>query len=171
VLRLILAFVEIAFHRRSPEDLPSSRGFFVVVLVVNIVLVLGTSRYLHLAPYPELMVAFDTLLELGFIWGVLRMFERERRFRQTATAVLGVDAILGFVNFGLLIWHRALHAPKDEVTVPYMLSLLVLIWSVDVSAFVLSRAVERPYVLTVAIMLGYVLLSISADATFFPTPK
>ena len=171
MLRLILAFVEIALHRRSPEDLPSSRGFFVAVLVVNLFFAVVTARYLQLVAYPELMIVFDTALELGFIWGVLRMFERERRFRQTAAAVLGVDVLLGLLNLALLIWHRALHVPKDDVTIPYMLSLVVLIWSVDVSSFILSRAVERPYVLTVAIMLGYLLLSISADATFFPTPK
>ncbi len=171
MLRLIFAFVEIAFHRRSPEDLPSSRGFFVAVLVVNLVLAFVTAHYLQLVAYPELMVAVDTAIELGFLWGVLRMFDRERRFRQTATAVLGVDTLLNLVNVSLLAWHRELHVPKDEVTIPYMLTLLVLVWSVDVSSFILARALERPYVLAVAIMLGYLLLSISADATFFPTPK
>jgi len=171
VLRLILAFVEIAFHRRSPESLPSSRGFFVTVLVMNIVLAVATSRYLQLVAYPELMIAFDTIFELAFIWGVLRMFGHERRFRQTAVAVLGVDVLLGLLNMALLTWHRALNVPKDEVTIPYMLTLVVVIWSVDVSSFVLSRAIERPYVLTAAIMLGYLLLSISADATFFPSSK
>jgi len=171
VLRLILAFVEIAFHRRSPEDLPASRGFLAAVLVVYVVLGFVTTRYLEIADYPELMVAFDTVVELGFIWAVLRAFERERRFRQTAVAVLGADTLLNLVSVPLWFWHRSLHAPKDEATLPYMLVLLVMLWSVDVSAFILSRALERPYVLTVAIMLGYVLLSIGVDATFFPASK
>jgi len=171
VLRLILAFVEIAFHRRSPEDLPASRGFLVAVLVVYVAVRFATARYLEVATYPELMVALDTVVELAFIWALLRAFNRERRFRQTAVAVLGVDTLLNLVRLPLWLWHRSLHAPKDETTLPYMLVLLVTLWNVDVSAFILSRALERPYVLTIAIMLGYVLLSISVDATFFPAPK
>jgi hypothetical protein len=171
VLRLILAFVEIAFHRRSPADLPASRAFFVAVLVVYLVFSLATTRYFDLVKYPEVLVAFDTALELAFIWGVLRAFERDRRFRQTAVAVLGVDTLLNLVTVPLMLWHRSLNVARDEPTIPNILLLLVQIWSIDVSAFVLSRALERPYVLTIALMLGYVLLSISVDATFFATPK
>jgi hypothetical protein len=171
VLRLIFAFVEISLHRRSPADLPSSRAFFVAVLIAYVGLGLAAARYVGAVKYPELMVALDTALEVGFIWAVLRAFERERRFRQTAAAVLGVDMLLNLLTIPLLFWQRSLHAPKDEATFPDVLVLLVMIWSIDVSAFILSRALERPYVLTVAIMLGYLLLSISVDATLFPTPK
>ncbi len=54
--------------------------------------------------------------------------------------MLGADTLLNLVNVALLAWHRSLHVPKDEVTIPYMLTLLVPVWSVDVSAFILSRA-------------------------------
>jgi hypothetical protein len=171
LLRLILAFVEIAFHRRSPADLPASRAFFFAVLVVYVAFGLVTTRYFEFVRYPELLVAFETTLELAFIWSVLRAFERERRFRQTAVAVLGVDALLNLATVPLLFWHRSLHVAKDEPTIPNLLLLLVQIWSIDVSAFILARALERPYVLTIALMLGYVLFLISVDATFFATPK
>jgi hypothetical protein len=171
VLRLILAFVEIAFHRRSPADLPASRAFFVAVLVIYAAFGLATTRYFEFVKYPELLVAFDTVLELAFIWGVLRAFERERRFSQTAVAVLGVDALLNVLTVPLMFWHRSLHVARDEPTIPNLVLLLVQIWSIDVSAFILSRALERPYVLAIALMLGFVLFSISVDATFFAAPK
>jgi hypothetical protein len=171
VLRLILAFVQIALHRRSPADLPASRAFFGAVLVIYVAFELATTRYFGLVKYPELVVAVDTALELAFIWGVLRAFEHERRFRQTAVAVLGVDTLLNLATVPVLMWHRSLHVAKDEITIPNIVLLLVQIWSIDVSAFVLSRALERPYVLTIALMLGYFLLSISVDATFFATPE
>jgi hypothetical protein len=169
VLRLILAFVEIAFHRRSPEDLPASRMFFGAVLVVYLAVGLVTTRYLQVVAYPELMVLFETVLGLGFVWGVLRMFERQRRFRQTACAVLGTDTLLNLVTVPLVLWHGSLHAPNSETTIPQILFVLVAIWSVDISAFIMARALERPYVLTVAIMLGYLLLTVSVRAQLFPT--
>jgi hypothetical protein len=168
VLRLILAFVEVAFHRRSPADFPASRAFFAAVFVVYFGIGLVSTRYLQVGKYPELEVTFETALGLAFIWSVLHAFQRERRFRQTAVAMLGADAFLNLLTVPLLIWHASLHAKPGETTVPYILFLLVAIWSLDVSAFILSRALERPYVLAVAIMLGYLLLSVSARVTLFP---
>ena len=168
MLRLILAFVEIAFHRRSPADLPASRAFFLVVFVVYFAVGIVSTRYLQIGKYPELMVTFETVLALAFIWSVLHAFQRERRFRQTAVAMLGADTFLNLLTVPLLLWHASLHATPGETTVPYVLFLIVGIWSLDVSAFILSRALERPYVLAVAIMLGYLLLSVSARVTLFP---
>ena len=37
--------------------------------------------------------------------------------------------------------------------------------AIDIAAFVFARALERPYLLCVAIMLGYVLLIVSLQAT------
>jgi len=168
VLRLILAFAEIAVHRKSPADLPSSQFFFTVVLVVYLAVALVTTRYLDIVAYPELMALLETVLALAFIWSVLRAFERQRRFRQTACAVLGTDTLLNLLTVPLVIWHRSLGAPDTETTIPQIMYVIVAIWSVDVSAFILARALERPYVLAVAIMLGYLLLSVSVRATLFP---
>jgi hypothetical protein len=165
----MLAFVEIAFHRRSPADLPASRAFFLAVFVVYVAVGLLSTRLLQIGKYPELMVAFETVLGLAFIWSVLHAFQRERRFRQTAVAMLGTDTFLNLLTVPLLIWHASLHAKPEETTVPYVLFVLVGIWAIDVSAFILSRALERPYVLAVAIMLGYLLLEVSARITLFPT--
>jgi hypothetical protein len=168
VLRLIFAFVEIAFHRRSPADLPASRAFFFAVFVVYFAVGLVSTRFLQVGKYPELMVAFETVLGLAFNWSVLHAFQRQRRFRQTAVAMLGADTFLNLLTVPLLLWHTSLHAKPGETTVPYVLFALVGIWSIDVSAFILSRAIERSYVLAVAIMLGYLLLSVSARITLFP---
>ena len=168
MLRLISAFVEIAFHRRSPGDLPASRVFFGAVLAVYLVVNLVTTRSLHIVRYPELMVLFETTLGLAFIWAVLRAFERQRRFRQAACAVLGTDTLLNLFTVPLVLWHGSLHAPDTETTIPQVLFVLVAIWSVDISSFIMARALERPYVVAVAIMLGYLLLSVSVRAQLFP---
>ena len=168
MLRLILAFVDIALHRQSPANLPSSRFFFTAVLVVYLAVALITTRYLDIVAYPELMTAFETVLGLAFIWSVLRLFERQSRFRQTACAVLGTDTLLNVLTVPLVLWHRSLGAAETDTTLPLLLYVLVAIWSVDISAFIMARAIERPYVLTVAIMLAYLLLSVSVRATLFP---
>ena len=166
--RLILAFVDIAFHRRGPEHLPASSFLFTAVLVVYFVVSLLTTHYLNIVAHPLLMTELQTVLGLAFIWSVLRAFERQRRFRQTACAVLGTDTLLNLLSLPLAFWHRSLGAPEAQTTIPEILFILVAIWSVDISAFIMARALERPYVLTVAIMVGYLLLSISVRITLFP---
>ena len=166
--RLISAFVEIAFHRRGPEQLPSSGFLFALLLVANLAVALVTVATVDVVDHPVLMVAVDAVFGLAFFWCVLRAFERERRFRQTASALLGTDILLSLVGLPLVLWHRSLDAPPDQVTIPVLLQLLLLVWSVDITAFVLSRALDRMYVLAVAIVVGYLLLSISLRVTFFP---
>ena len=42
---------------------------------------------------------------------------------------------------------------------------MVFLWSVDINAFVFARALERPYLLCVAIVIAYALLIVSLQAT------
>jgi hypothetical protein len=165
---LISAFVDIAFHRRGPEQLPSSRFLLAVVLAANVGISLVTVSVADVVDHPVIMVIVDASFWLAFVWCVLRAFERERRFRQTATALLGTDTLLSLLGLPIVLWHRALNAPPADATLPSVFYLLIVVWSVDIGAFILSRALDRMYVLAVAIVIGYVLLSISLRTALFP---
>jgi hypothetical protein len=56
----------------------------------------------------------------------------------------------------------------QQLTFPLFLIFLLGVWSIDIAAFVFARAIERPYLLCVAIMLGYVLLIFSLQASLLP---
>jgi hypothetical protein len=168
VLRLIYVFVDIALHRRGPDQLPSALFFFNLVLAVAVVVELAVLVVADAVRRPVVLALFDTVLDLAFLWAVLKSFGRERRFRQTAAAMLGTDTLLNVLSIPVALWNRSLGAPTDQLTMPALLFLLLFIWSIDISAFVLARAVERPYVLGVAVMLGYVMLTLSLRATLFP---
>ena len=170
MLRLIFAFVDIMLHRRGPEDLPSSAFlvWFLLVLSLGVELAIlfandGTPR----AAAVSVLVA---LLDIWFVWALLRAFSRQRRFRQTMSALLGAETILNLVGAPLvpLLASSASSgaAPAEpQITFPLLLTALLGIWSIDIAAFVFARALERPYVLCVAIMLGYVLLIVSLQTT------
>jgi hypothetical protein len=169
VRRLILAFVEIALHRRGPEDLPASGFFFAIVLALYLPV---AWLNLHVSPieieHPALWVVVDTALGLAFVWTLLRAFRHESRFRQTAGALLGADTILNLLNIPPTLWYGAQLEAQRDTAIPLLVLVLLGIWTVDIAGFVLSRALGRPYVLAVAIMLGYVLLAFSFRVTFFP---
>ena len=168
MLRLIFAFVEIALHRRGPDELPASRFLFGIVLVVYLVVAFATLRLGAGVAHPILLLVADTAFSLTFIWSVLKAFAHERRFKQTASAMLGTDTLLNMMSMPLLVWSKALEGAGSDSSTLSILFALLAVWSIDISGFVLARALDRAYFLGVAIMLGYVLLSISLRVSLFP---
>jgi len=161
VLRLILAFVDIMLHRRGPEDLPASTFFVSALFAVSLSVVLG----IHYATGGTLREAAASViiafLEVWFVWALLRVFNREARFRQTMAAVLGTNTILNVASAPLLPMVEAaavaaVAAPADaSVSLPVLLMWLIAIWSLLIGAFVFSRALERPYLLCLCIWIAY----------------
>jgi uncharacterized membrane protein YagU involved in acid resistance len=168
LLPLISAFVDIALHRRGPEHLPASSFLFGLLLAANLAVNAIAVQIADDPALPFAAVLIQMSLELAFIWCVLRAFERQKRFIQSAAAVLGTDTLLTMIDWPLLVWHRSLDAPATDPTLPLLLDALIWVWSIDISAAIMSRALERPYVVAVAIVIGYVMLSLSLRVTLFP---
>jgi hypothetical protein len=167
VLRLIFAFVDIMLHRRGPESLPSSQFLLWALIAAAIA---ADMVVLSLAGRSARWFAVDVLvfgLNVWFVWALLRTFGKQPRFRQTMTALLGADVLLTVLGAPLV--PSLVEAPPDPqnpmLTMPMLLSLLISFWAVDISAFVFSRALERPYLLCMAIIIGYALLIRSLQLT------
>jgi hypothetical protein len=173
VLRVIYAFVDILLHRRGPDHLPASRFFFGLVLVGAVVVSLFTIQFSTIPSERFVpIIVVDIGFSLAFTWCVLRAFGVERRFLQTASATLGAASLLDLASLPFALWYRAESAGTGDVTLPYVIYLLVaLVWLIDVTSFIMSRAIGRPYFLGLAIVIGYALLSVSLEATLFPTPS
>ena len=165
MLRLISVILGITVHRRGPDELPSSPFLVLVLLAASECAQLIT---LKLAAAPDdaiLVMLFSVAMDFLFVWGVLVMFERRQRFWQTMGAFLGAGVVLNAISAVLVAWNQSLQVPADTTTAPEVLLQLLQVWSVDIGGFLLSRAIDRHYVLGVVIMLGYVLLSTSLLST------
>ena len=168
MLRLILAFVDIMLHRRGPESLPSSRFLLWTVLAL---LILADCAILWLAGASGRAFAVSLLVtgfDLWFVWAVLRTFNRQPRFRQTMTAMLGAEILLTALQAPLV--RPLVEAPPPDPENPVLaltrvLELAIVVWWIDISAFVFSRALERPYFFCVAIVIAYFLLMETLRAT------
>ena len=111
-----------------------------------------------------LALLVDALAYLAYIWIVLRIFRRQRRFKQTVGALLGTEILLYLLGMPLLLWSRALDATQ---TIPALLYVALIIWSIDIGGYVLSRALERPYILGVVIVVLYVMVSMIVRGDLF----
>ena len=165
MLRLILAFVDIMLHRRGPEDLPSSKFLLGLLLAASLGLDLTITLWSGGSGRMVAVGALVTVLNLWFVWALLRTFGRERRFRQTMIAVLGADLVLSLLHAPVIPFLEVPDPQQPTVTIPMLLTTLVFFWSIDINAFVFSRALERPYLLCVAIVVAYALLMLSLQTT------
>ncbi len=165
---LIQVFIEITLHRRGPEQLPSSQFFFMLVLAVSVAVDSFVLLVDHAPVGRVLLTFFITALDIAFVWSVLRTFALERRFKQTMAALLGTNALLSLLIVPLALWSQSLDVADGDIALPWVLLLMLAIWQIDIAGFVLGRALNRPYALGVAIMLGYVLLSTSLQQSMLP---
>lgn len=166
---LSLAFVDIALHRRGPQHLPASEFLLGLVLAVYLAIGLVALQIGSTLLRALTVLLFDTALYLTAIWVVLRLFGKQRRYAQTATAMVGTDALLNAIVVPLALWNEALQAPPTETTPPQWLVLLLYIWSIDIGGYIFSKALDRPYIVGVSIVIVYVLTSMTLREAFFPT--
>jgi hypothetical protein len=100
VKQFLRIFVDIVLWRRGPQDLPVSwllLALAVAAYVAVSVVQLGLSDQ-SLANW-LFYVVLDPLLLAGWTWLVLRILGHGARFLQTASAVFGANAVLGFLVY------------------------------------------------------------------------
>jgi hypothetical protein len=159
VQQFLRIFIDIVLWRRGPQDLPVSGlllGFtvaaYVAVSIAQLAL-LGESAATWL-----FFVVVDPLLLAAWTWLVLRIYGRTERFPQTATAVFGASALLGFaVYLPLQLLLGALGAGPDSGIAQVFALLLVVAFAL-VTGRILKLATETNMVTGIAVALTYFLL-------------
>ena len=165
--RLAAAFVEIALHSRGPESLPASPLFFRIVLAAYLLAgatLLSSAGALDTTA--ALLFVFNCGLYLGYIWLILEVVKFRSRFVQTATALLGVDTFFNLLGIPIAAWTAAAQAAESLATFPALLTVALFLWSIDVAAFVLARALDRPYMTGLLIVIPYIMVSIFVQSAF-----
>jgi hypothetical protein len=166
--RLSLIFADIALHRRGPEQLPSSRFLFALLLAVFVVVNIAATQIVESLPRAAAMVLFDTALYVGFFWVLLTGFGYSARFLQTVSALLGAETLLTLIGIPVLMMAGFENGEAQTPNVGTWLFLLLILWSIDVAGFVTSRALQLPYFLGVLIVLVYTFSSFTLGGLLFP---
>lgn len=158
---LARVFVDIALHRRGPDELPASPFLFGALIALDVATgfaSLWTAGNLDAGSATWLLVA--TVFYLAYAFVALHLFGHDRRYVQTATALLGTDILITVAGMPVDLWARVSPGSPDEFSMPALLALLQLLWWLDVGGFILSRALSRPYFVGVLFMIVYFLTSL-----------
>lgn len=165
--RLILVFVDIALHRRGPEDLPSSQFLFLIILGSYFFVGLFVLQIRESFSQALSLVLFDGTLYLFFVWALLGICGYLSRFIQTATALLGTEILLNLIVAPLLLWIEIIGDAASPPILPALLFSLIIFWGIDIAGFVLSRALQLTYFVGVLVMIGYFFASFSLRSLLF----
>jgi hypothetical protein len=170
IFSLARAFWEICFLRRGPQDLPASESLMWSTLAVYTVagLIILSFDYAAGAAIP------GTIADALFLWGstalLLRLYGRPLRTRQTVTAMAGAGVVLSLLALPIIAWWNYGEAQNVDVAVPGMLWLLLLGWSVVVSARILQQALSSSFFLGLTIALTFILIDQWVISLFLPHP-
>jgi hypothetical protein len=163
MLKLLALYLDIAMWRRGPQDVPT----------VGILLPLTIGAYVLLSillgeALPSLRagwwveVLIDTLFVAAWYWLLLLFAHRRERYRQTATALFGLQIVLAAPTIATLWLLQHLANDKTlQTSVLYVIPVLaswltVLVWALLATAHILRVTLERS--LALCLMLTTMLL-------------
>ena len=153
---LVSTFIDIGLHRRGPEDIPASRFLFALTFVVYFVAGLIYTTMLYPVANAILGVVVAALWFVSFLALVLWLSGKSGRFLQTATAYIGVDTLLTLVQLPLPHWLKQGASLNPSIgLIVFVWFLVVLIWSLEVFSYILSRSLQVAYWNAVVLVIGY----------------
>jgi hypothetical protein len=159
VLQFLKVFVDIVLWRRGPQDLPvSSLLLGLAVAAYVVVSVLQLALLDEPAAAWIVFVVLDPLLLAAGLWLLLRLFGKTGRFVQSATAVFGTGAVLGFGLFLPVQWLLGSAGLGPESPVAGLAALALVVVFALVTGRILKLATDTSLVTGVALALAYFLL-------------
>jgi hypothetical protein len=172
---LIRLFIDIALHRKGPQDVPAASA--VLGLTLAAYLAFGAATLWPSAMNVNLVVgqlALDLMLILTIFGGLLFLTGRVVRLRQTLAAVFGTGALLSAMALPFVwIATRAFSdgAPTPGMEGPALLStmalFLLLLVSLLVTGHILRNALDWSYAGGVLGAVAYFALSVGLFRSFF----
>ena len=155
---LFSIFWRITSLQAGPETVPASSNLLALVTISNIIVSLAIS--LALGDKAFFTVAATIVINLAalslIMAGLLAMVGKSARLSQTLTAYFGCDLLLNvFVAIAISLSKLA------GVDLLNNIALIILVWSVAVFGFILSRALEVHMILGSVLALVLIILTFS----------
>lgn len=164
-------FWEICLLRKGPQDVPASQELLKLCLIgyaatglLNLWLGLGEVG----AGTALLLTAVDVGLLLGLVYAVLQLRGLLARYTQTLTALAGTGTLLQLIVLPLGMWYQRELAGNGTADLPAMLWLMLLVWSVAITAHILRHALSVTFGIGVLYALGYLMVSWTAADWLLP---
>lgn len=151
----VKTFWEICILQAAPQDLPTSRSLLLFSLAVYFAINLFSGWLQISAPLALPAALADTVLLVVLTRVMLWVRSFDARFVQTLTALAGSGAVMGLIATPILYWQHYAGGAEGEFTLPSLLLLLWMAWSVVVMGHVLRHAMSTMLVIGLTLAVIY----------------
>jgi hypothetical protein len=155
---LFFTFFDICLLKRGPEVVPTHPLF--LVLLVGAYMLIGVAASLAINEHWTMMAALTyTVVTMTAIaaatWFILYLRNLDRRFPATITALYGCEVLLSTLLYAILQV-----TGRDAATVSTGAVIVIGVWYIAVSGYILQRALGITLMLGILLALGISLFSV-----------
>jgi len=167
VSKLVSLYFDICLLRAGPQHLPVSNALVGLAVAAHVLVgvLLGLLSFSFVNAVGYALVS--TFMVVGLTRIVLLVRNYPDRFKQTLSGLAGTDVLLGLVVWPITAWLYEADAQGTDVGTPFIFWLIVVAWSLVVTAHILRHALSVHYVIGFAVAVGYFVVSYSILATLF----
>lgn len=164
MFEIIKLLFDICLFKKGPQDLPPSvwllRLLVVVDVIVSFLMVSLRTKWLD----SLLQAIVSALLIVVFSWVLLYLGRKWGRFYQTASALLGTDAVISFFALpamaSMMIGRGALLA--------FIVTMGLMIWHWAVTGHIIRNALGQTLTFSLGLAFLYIFGSYQVMALLFP---
>ncbi|MBL6986066.1 MAG: hypothetical protein ISR72_03300 [Methylobacter sp.] len=164
MFEIIKRLFDICLFTKGPQNLPSSvwllRILVVIDVIVSFLMVSISTDWLT----SLLQAIVSVLLIIGFSWLMLYVGRRRERFYQTTTALLGTDALIGFIA---LPGMASMMIGKG-ILLAFIVTIGLMIWHWAVTGHIIRNALGQSLTFSLGLAFLYILGSYQVIAFLFP---
>lgn len=159
-MKFILRFTDICLFRSGPDSLPSNNQLLRLVLFAYFIVSVSMNQ-IDMSMRISLWVGVtDLIVLMTFLYFLLRFNHYMPRYQQTLMAMAGTGSLLGLLAMPLLWAFRQYAEQSDTANFILFALMLVMFWSLMVTAHIIRRALEISAPKAVALTILYVVLAI-----------
>ncbi|MDO9138931.1 MAG: hypothetical protein Q7U38_01210 [Methylobacter sp.] len=164
MFELITRLFDMALFKKGPQDLPSSASLLGLLITADLAVgFLMASIQGHW--FGALLQALvGVVLLIGFSAVILYVAGKRARFYQTTSALLGVDALIGFIALPGI----ATMTTGKGVLLAFIVTVGLMIWHGAVIGHIIRNALEQTLMFGLGLAFLYLLVTYQVMALLFP---
>jgi cyanate permease len=164
MVELLKLLLEICRFKKAPQDLPYSVGLLKILIGIDLVVsfVMINFELTTLTALFEAIVGVLLILLSG--WITVYFSGKRQRFCQTASALIGVDALIGFYAIPAL----ATMATGNNSALVFWVMFGLMIWHWAVTGHIIRHAIDKSLAFGLGVAFLYIVASYKVIAFLFP---
>ena len=164
MIPILLAFWRICTFASGPNAIPANTTLTALVVGAYSLVTFSAVWLLGEENITILRAAANTIVALagtaGLVWFVLLMFDRNSRYLQTITAIVGADLLLTLVSLAVYL---PINAASPQIA--SIIAMLIFLWTLAVYGFIFHRALEIHFGFGLALAVFVVIFTIAITQT------